>query len=417
LQQEAPKLPFIEQNNNRILPANARQADVAEKALTEIIPVQQRAYYSAFRVQGIEAVHYNRLYTGRKCNCQSAQKQINGILGKDGKADIGTINQMITGTGPHEFNVTRYNVDQQRTTHSSASSPWAPVDKNQGVWDIVTDGEEIPLADLLVPKKGYGDNGPIEEIDIDALVNDFDAATLGFSDVACPICFGTGYVGGFAPYHGHRNVLTAADVQLLPSGELDVLKRPFVYVGPGFNAIITLPLGAIGIDVFTVWNGINKVPATYTLDGTAVNGEADVLAKCDGKQHLLQVTGIREFTHIEMQFCLTTESVYFEFPKRPKSNNTDLLEQDEPFNIIMSPNVPTINSQDIIVEQQWGKVLVVQNVNPWNSRNRNVLGWEANVRVIQPQEIFRILPGRGRTMNKDATTKMVRDNVLGIRRT
>ena len=415
-------MPYVERNNNRILPANARASDVAEKAIAEILPVQQRRMYDAFRPQGITCIHYSRLTSGRKCNCQSSAKQFNGLLDRNGKASPGAINQMLTGN--LEFNVTPYNHDQKRLpgVTSTQTSPLAPVNKNQGVFDIATIGDDIPFADLIKGTHGLGDNGPVEATTIDDLVGDWDPSIMGFSDVACPICFGSGFVGGFSPYHGHRQVLTVSDMQLLTGSEINALKRPFSSTGPGFNVIVILPRGAIGVDVFRVWNLINPVNSVQiSIDSVALQSEAQLLAYCDGKPHLLQFTGPQgqqfEFTHLEMQFQLTTESVYFEFPKRPTSNNTDLLEQMEPFNVIFSPNLPHLESLDVVVESQLGKVLVVQNTNPWRSRQRNVLGWEAEVRVIQPMEMFRILPNRGRVMNKDATTKMVRDNQLGPRRT
>ena len=415
-------MPYVERSNNRILPANARAADVAEKAIQEIMPVQQRRMYDAFRPQGITCIHYSRQTSGRKCNCQSSAKQINGLLDKDGKASAGTINRMLTGN--LEFNVTPYNFDLKRLpgVTSTQTSPFAPVNKNQGVFDIATKDADIPFADLINGKHGMGDNGPVEDTTIDELVGDWDASIMGFSDVACPICFGTGFVGGFSPYHGHRQVLTVTDMQLLVGSEINTLRRPFASTGPGFNVIVILPAGAIGIDVFRVWNMANPVNnVQISIDGTALTSEGQLMQYCDGKPHLLQFTGLNgqpfEFTHLEIQFQTTTESVYFEFPKRPTSNNTDLLEQMEPFNIIMSPNLPHLESMDVIIESQLGKVLIVQNTNPWRSRQRNLLGWEAEVRVIQPMELFRILPNRGRVMNKDATTAMVRDNQTGPRRT
>lgn len=403
-------MPFVDNTNNRVLAANARAADVAEKAVKEIMPVMQQRNYDAFRVQGIEAIHYNRLSSGRKCVCQSVQKQVNGLLGKDGKADIGTINALITGNT--DFGVTPYNFNQQRVTgQTGQTSPQAPVNKYQGVFDLLSDGQELPLADLLGERKsGFGDNGPVDATNIDEMVADFDASSFGFSDIACPICFGTGYVGGYTPYHGHRQVLTTTDLQIEPTGRLDLTKAPFVAYAKSFNVILKLPRGAIGIDVFRVLNGAEPVGAVFSIDGTTLTNSMQVLNFCDGKQHLLNASNLSEFTHLEMQFNLSTESVYFEFPKRPSSNNTALLEQTEPFNIILSPNVPIMESRDIIVEQMLGKILVVQNVNPWNSRDRNVIGWEAQVRVIQPQELYRIMPGRGRTKSKDETTNIARDN-------
>lgn len=411
-------MPYVSRSNNKILPANARQADVAEKAVQEIIPVQQRRYYSAFRVQGIQCIAYNRLTSGRKCSCQASRKQLNGLLDENGKADQGTINQLLTGQ--MSFEVTPYQANLGRVIPEAAgpngqTSPYAPVNKNQGVFDIVSTGEEFPFADIT--DNGFGDNGPVDNITIDDLVGDFDPTTLGFSDVACPICFGSGFVSGFAPFHSNRIVLAVADLALI-DGEIDMLEKPWVARGAkGFNQKVILPAGAQAVDAFKVWNGLTIVPATFSIDGQVIKSDAQLLTFCDGKPHLVTAAFTQDFTHFEMQFGMSNESLYFEFPRRPSSADTSLLEQMEPFQIILSPNIPYLDSMDIIVESQLGKVLVVQNVNPWNSRQRNILGWECQVRVIQPQEIFRILPAKGRVMTKDATTRMVRDNVRGVHRT
>jgi hypothetical protein len=419
-------MPVRERSNYRLLPANARAADVAEKAVNEIIPIQQRRYYDAFRVQGIAAVHYTNLKTGRKCNCQSSQKQINGLLNEQGKASEGHINELLTApsgaaktNGSFSFNITPYNQDQAKLgVPSTQTSPFAPVNKNQGVFDIVTPDDDFGFADNVV-SEGFGDNGPVSDLDLDAMVGDFDASAFGYSDVSCPVCFGSGFVGGYTPYHAHRQVLTVADMQMDAHGEIDMLKRPWVAHTIGFSVIVILPRGAIGVDAFRLWNMADVVNVPILLDGQALTSTTQLLSKCDGRPHVVSVSvpaGF-SFTHLEMQFNLTTESVYFEFPRRGSSADTALLEQMEPFQIIVSPNLPAIDSEDVIVESQLGKVLLVQNSNPWNSRNRAVLGWEVQVRVIQPQELYRILPRRGRVMTKDATTQMIRDNVTGPRRT
>lgn len=410
-------MPVRDRTNNRILPANARAADVAEKAIQEIIPVQQRRYYDAFRPQGITCVHYNRLDSGRKCPCQTVKKTTNGILNEAGKADAGTINRLLTGT--MSFDVTGYNQNQDRvipgTNANGWTSPQAPANKYQGVFDIgVEDSADQPFDHEM--DDGLADNGPVGGLDIEELALDFDASSLGFGSVSCPICFGTGFIGGYAPFHAHRSVLTVHDCQYV--GETNMTEALWRARTPtGFTATITLPRGAIGVDVFRVWNKDKPVTAKFKIDTTPINGVVDILTRCDGLRHTLQAVFDDEFTHFEMQFNLTTESVYFEFPRRPSSNDTALLEQMEPFQIIMSPNVPMVDSEDIIVESQLGKVLIVQNSNPWNSRQRNVLGWELQVRVVQPMELYRLLPARGRVPTKDRTTQMIRDNVTGYRRT
>lgn len=413
-------MPYVSRTNNHILPANARAADVAEKAVKEIIPVQQRRYYDAFRVQGIECIAYNRLTSGRKCSCQASRKLINGLLDQDGKASEGTINQMLTGN--MSFDVIPYEQDQGRFIPEAAgpngqTSPYSTGNKYQGVFDIVTAGEAFPFADVNPDTEVFGDNGPSNPVNIDELVGDFDASVLGFSDVACSICFGSGFVGGFSAFNSYRKVLTPTDLALIEGG-LDTIESPWVARDvKGFNQQIVLPHGALLVDSFKVWNSLNIVPTQFYVDNTLITSNPQLLSFCNGKPHLLTALFTGDFTHFEMQFTMSSESLYFEFPKRPSSADTSLLEQMEPFQVIMSPNIPYLEAMDVVVESQLGKVLIVQNVNPWISRQRNALGPECQVRVIQPQEIFRVLPARGRVPTKDQTTKLIRDNVTGVRRT
>jgi len=409
-------VPYVSRTNNHILPANARAADVAEKAVKEIVPVQQRRYYDAFRVQGIECLAYNRLTSGRKCSCQASRKAINGLLNEEGKASVGTINKLLTGD--MSFDVIPYDMGLDVDGGADGdTSPFATQNKNQGVFDIATLDGDFPFADVNPQGGHFGDNGPIDKINIDDLVGDFDVGALGFSDVACPICFGSGFVGGFTAFHSFRKVLAVSDLYLV-EGEIDLIPKPWVARNvKGFNQKIVLPHGALCVDAFKVWNSIDIVPAVFSIDNVAVTSNQQLLTFCDGKPHLVTATFTGDFTHFEIQFGLSHESLYFEFPKRPKSADTSLLEQMEPFQVIMSPNIPHINSMDVIVESQLGKTLVVQNVNPWRTRQRSLLGPECQVRVIQPQEIFRVLPARGRIPTKDRTTLMTRDNVRGVYRT
>jgi len=323
-------------------------------------------------------------------------------------------------TGAMEFTITQYEQpNRQFPRNTTETSPYAPVNKNQGDFSIGSEGEsgDFAFEDIAAGIPDFEDNGPITPQTIDDLAGDFDASVLGFSDVACPVCFGTGFIGGFTPFNSQRTVLTVADVQLSQEAEINTVKRPWTARANSFSVIIKFPRGALSVDVFKVWNSAKPAAATFKIDGIPINSVTDVLRACDGGPHVLYAELNGEFTHLEIQFGLSTESVYFEFPKRSKSSDTSLLEQMEPFQILMSPNLPTVDSRDLIVESQQGKVLVVQSVDPWQSRQRSILGWSVQVRVIQPQELFRILPAKGRVMSKDRTTLMTRDNITGSYRT
>jgi hypothetical protein len=367
------------------------------------------------RVQGYEALLYNKLTQGRKCTCQSSQKHLASRLGEDGKADQGLVNEILSGNVT--FNVSPYGTMPRDNPDTNEVSPFAPVNKHQGVFDVVAKNDVYP-TDRIVDEADFGDNGPIDpNFDIESLVGDFDASHAGYTDAYCGVCFGHGFVGGFSAFHTNRQVLTVADVDLSLS-EIDITARPWTATGPQFSFTTVLPFGAVGLDVFRVMNNNMPVTANFTIDGHSAT-TVDVLARCDGKPHLIGVIlpASKTWTHVEIQLAVSDQSAFFEFPKLTKNSDTANLEQLDPFNIVMSSNVPSLKSEDVIVESTFGKVLIVQNSNWWNTRNRNVLGWECQVRVPQPQEIYHILPRRGRIMKKPPTSLGTHDNITGNRRT
>ena len=107
-------------------------------------------------------------------------------------------------------------------------------------------------------------------------------------------------------------------------------------------------------------------------------------------------------THVELQVSLSAEHAYFEIPRLSKSGDRSVLERTEPFQILMSPEVPQISSMDVIIESQQGKALLVGPVSPWQTRNRQGLGWECQVRVVQPTELYNLLPRRGKVYGQQA---------------
>ena len=217
-------MPVKTSNNNRILPANARAADVATKAIQEILPVQQMRYQSAFRVQGFEGVLYNRLYQGPKCTCKSSQKHLASRLDESGKAKPGVINELMVG---QTFDVSAYgHSGPQDDPFDSVVSPQAPVNKYQGVFDNV--GLEPDSLPTRVVDSGFGDNGPASvEFNLDELAADFDASNLGMTEASCAVCFGTGFVGGYVPLYGKRLVRTADQVELQSIDSIDVARTPW----------------------------------------------------------------------------------------------------------------------------------------------------------------------------------------------
>lgn len=96
-------------------------------------------------------------------------------------------------------------------------------------------------------------------------------------------------------------------------------------------------------------------------------------------------------------------------PKLQKSGNRSILDSTDNFQIILSPDVPQIEPTDIIIESMWGKALMVQDKTWMNTRNRQMFGYEINVRVIQPAELFYLLPKR-KPITQNTTTNPVISN-------
>lgn len=439
-------MAFIERSNNRILPANARAADVATRAVEEITPVQQQRYLAAFSVQGYQCILYSRLEGGgARCSCQSSRKIVNSILGKDGKASPGVVNEMLSGSsftirpyGSDNWKTQGYDSPQFPTADNSATetdqnlwvgqdpstitSPLSPGNKHGGVFDIASKGGAYPNERVVDADGGFGDNGPVRGQDIDQIMNDWDSGIVTHNESGCPVCFGTGIVGGFAPLYGWRKVWTPDQVTMV-DGELDVLERPWATTdNTQFTLVFTLPRGATALDTATLWHGNKKVAYRMTVNNVQVT-DANVLQLCDGQPKVAQVTllnGSTRWTHFELQFNLGSfqMSARFEYPKQPKSGDANKLERTLPFQIVMDPGVPQeVKTGDIITESVNGRSMVVGEVVPWNTRNRRLLGQELTVRVLQPTEYFNLLPRRGRVPTKDRTTDYLMDNVTGPRRT
>lgn len=407
--------PVRTSNNNKVLSSNARNSDVASRAIQEILPAQQMRYYSAFRVQGFEGVLYNRVKQGLKCTCGASERHLASRLDEDGKAKPGVINELLTGVSV--FNVTPYGQSMPRDNpFDSVVSPQAPVNKHQGVFDIVQAEPQSLPANVT---DGFGDNGPLSaEFDIDTLVGEFDASHAGYSEVSCPICFGTNFVGGYAPLYGCRIVKPVNEVVIPAEGVIDLTRKPWRCKSRAFEFYTVLPFGAQCLDIFRVCNDKKVVPANFTIDGQPIN-PTTVLRFCDGRLHLVKAEfqDNTDWTHIEIQFGTSAEAAFFEFPRLSKSSDISLLDQTEPFQIILSPLIPLVEVQDIFTDTGTGKALIVETVNSWNTRNKDVLGWECQVRPIQQPELYNLLPRRRRTLTKTQTSNIAHDNSTGYRRT
>ena len=375
---------------------NARASDVAAHTVEQVMPIQQQRLMAAFRVQGLKGILYSYLRQGMRCTCHLKDHAV-AELNDDGKASDGAINRVLTGHT--NFGISDY-----------SDRPSYPDEE----FDTFGDDETSPnnefnkwLGDLNTSKNHLSDFSEVNDDgqnDGDLDLPEFDLGDLGLSDASCPICFGSTYVGGYSMMRGFRKVFVPSEMRTAST-----LALPKFELTPGTHTMtLTVPAGVKKLDVFRAMLNRTPVAAEFSIDGVKVQGRHVARMVADGRPHILEVTTKSNITHVEIQFATSDEPMYFELPRRNRSADMSLLEQQDPFQVIVSPEIPEINAMDIIVESQMGKHLLVTSVNPWETRARSMLGHEVQVRVVQPQELYTILPMRDHVVQKTQTAQTAR---------
>lgn len=440
-------MPIKLNTNNHLLPSNVRVADVARQAIDLLAPVQRLKYHQAFIPQGYEAIVYHRLTSGVRCACHSKSSALKTRLGEDGNGDASFVNEMLTngmqfgveqyGTRPANqvgalidnpskpsslFHIDQDRIDQESNPQlpsvwDSDSSP-APERIIGSHTDVWSNDPDNPLATTLIPD-GVGPNGPVETL-IEVLPEGFDDSFgIGITDRACPICFGTNFVGGFDVYNGWRKVLNFQHPGADLGEDGNINFELFVPSVTGTQATfqVIFPNHGIGVDAVNCWNGRKSVPCSFFVDDHPLLAPSDLLKYCDGKPHTLKVTfpDVTEWTHIEVQVNQSQQLAYLDFPKLQKGSIQTALEALQDFSLVVSPIVPLVRPNDIIAESTYGKVLHIKSTNMSNDKRWNILGWECDVRPVQPSELYNMLPRRSQ-VHTPRTPALARDNLTGYRR-
>lgn len=386
-------MPLVERRSN-LHANNARTADVAAKMVEHIVPIQQEKTMAAFRVQGNAGILYTKLSAGKKCTCKSQNVEA-VTLSPDGKASPGAINRILTGN--HNFGISSY--DPMAPLEDDFDGvELVPTSPNDSLFRWEGNNSNRVGINQIETEPTLGDNGQFSP-DLENMFSDFDLSEMGISDISCPICFGSGYVGGYQAFRGFRKVLVPSDMTTDST-----LMLPKLALTPGTHTVpIVFPKGVYALDVVRTMHDSKVTLSKFYVDGQDMTNRS-WLPYFDGRQHTITIQTNEPLTHMEVQGPVSKEPVYFEFPKRANSADISLLEQAEPFQVLLSPDVPEINTLDVIAECQLGKLLIVQGTNDWYSKSRRMLGTEVQVRVAQPQELFHILPQRRMTGQK--TTNM-----------
>jgi hypothetical protein len=442
-------MPVKSRSNNRILPSNARAVDVAKHRIGHIVDTQNRRYDSAFQVQGYEGILYSRRTNGPKCGCTGKLQKALHRLDENGNLTSSSIDSLLTGG---EFGILPRGVrpaDTPDYVDDIAGGEWSPkvqfgILENKVVttpnapnmyqtidgttssigapFDRVSSDPDIAGTTTVMPDDGsYYRSGPTASNSLDSLLN-LGLDAVGYTDIVCPICFGTHIVGGYNVHGGARIVLDPYTAILNPSDTVEVRENtPTLQLNSGMASWTTiLPLGVTGIDALKLWSNTTIVqPQALMLDGVSLARPSDILPFCDGRQHSISVVVDQQsyITHLEIQLNQSDSRKLFDLPKTTKTSLMSLLDSTSNFQIVFSPRVAALRVNDLVAESITGRYLLIADVTPWHTNSGAILGWEASVRVIQPQELHMLLPNRSSIVRPLHRVPGVVDNGSGGNRT
>lgn len=393
---------------NRHHAKNSRLVDVAKSNIQAVIPIAQQLYDNALQVNGYEILVYNEMKTGRQCSC-SRSVDIGPsapLLDEKGNATQEHIAELLEGSS---FKIKRY-------ASRDGAFDGSTIEKQHNI-----------LGDTTSHIQDDVSTGTSTLVDDHMNMSEFETPLSSFDNGMCGVCFGTGYVGGFNILGGQRHIIEP-DYGVDALSFVEVVKSELPYKwrfnGEALNFSLTntndwgfiewtmtLPYGLDSLDALRVFDNFIslKTPKKlYWYNTLSTNWEPllsetkyvdqikyTILAdKGKRVKFRLYMPGGTEVTHIEFQYRLSSSNFFAEYPRLTETGDMSLMESMDAVQLVVSPLVIDLKPRDIIVDTVFGKYWKVTNSNYFNDVKRNVLGWDVNARLIQPNEVFRQLPTR-----------------------
>jgi hypothetical protein len=212
-----------------------------------------------------------------------------------------------------------------------------------------------------------------------------DQALAG-ANIKCGICYRTGYQPGYVAYHKQRNVFTTLDLVNLDGYLIDRSRMPHRFERQHDNAYTRFKI---------------RVPKYFKDCGASIRDNCQELAdvlyhngqpvtktllnQYKGQELVFDVLA-SAFTHCVIEFDLGLA--------KPRADlSAEILALDYrrqialgSFSIVLSPNIQKVQDQDIIVIQKRGIALKLNEVRPRQTSDRQIMGWDCQARVLQPNE-------------------------------
>jgi hypothetical protein len=178
------------------------------------------------------------------------------------------------------------------------------------------------------------------------------------------------------------------------------------YTGGYVEFQVTFPKHVQSVDAVRCMNGkyngdncriVARSPNSQTLiDLSTVQAVKSI---CDGQPKILRVIPVSDradfqFTHVELQFDLSSNPLLAEFPKFGENSDANLINKLQDVQINFNSSVVSLHSEDVVTDSSSGQLWQVTASQFFRDHNQRIIGWDCNARVFQPYEIQTILPTR-----------------------
>lgn len=205
----------------------------------------------------------------------------------------------------------------------------------------------------------------------------------------CPICFRTGTIPGYELVGHYRQVLCYCEDSLgyyldssksVPLYSVDNQEQGYVE----FKLNVPLIFSEVKIGVYALRENVTS------LAGLKIGNQpldVGLLEQLKGQTVRLRISKV-SFTHAVFQFKTSDTPVLADFPQDQKPQDYNLFDTTQPSQVVMDKTVPDVNNSDLLVKIPYATLWKVSDFEYLRLRDRTVIGWSLNARIVQKDEIF-----------------------------
>ncbi len=358
-------------NHSRTRARNFTQVQ-AQARLDEAVAAANTQYINALFVNGVEAELYQTVLSDRPCTCEKTE-----ILPEFAQMD-GTEGPILDNPLGNEQDI-GVKINLQENFFGE------PAEQHYGdeIIDILDLAEQMESGS----KTGY------ESVDHTDMV-------LAGTNIKCGICYKQGSQPGFNAYGKQRRLLTTYDVKDIDGFFIDRSQAPHVFIREhkkGFVEFITLIPKYYTSLTYSVRNNMEVLIDTVLINGLPIS--KDVLNANKGKEVTVRISA-SEFTHCTFEFNNSHATIKMNISDEVISLDYSRLIAIGSFSVVLPPSIPTLNNEDIVIIRKRGLALKLSEVKPRQTQDRRIMGWEAQARVLQPNEELRRIHSGHKILNK-----------------